>query len=129
MENHRLRHHSGSVRDSAIGPLFLLMLLAVSSFASIVTELDGWREVRSVAESLFIVIAHPAALDAVVEPTAEAIEGQAPSARNTLLKAIVNDAHTALVCLGPLSPALREPPPRLAPACCSDRPRGPPASG
>ncbi len=129
MKTNTLRHHCVSVRDSAVGPLFLLMLLAVSSFTSIVTELDAWRQVCSVAESIFVVIARPATLDAVVESAIEALAGQETLVKNSLFKTVVDEAQAALVCLGSLNSIRQEPPHQQTPVSSSDRPRGPPAPG
>jgi len=103
------------------------MLLAVSSFTSIVTELDAWRQVCNLAESIFVVIARPAILDAMVESSAETLEGNPASNRNIFFKPIDHAVLENLVCLDMLNPAPHKPPPRLAPVCRADRPRGPPA--
>jgi len=126
MKTPTIRKHSESVRDSSIGPVFLLMLLAVSSFTSIVTELDAWDHVCTVAESILVVIARPATYDAVVDSPHERNETQESITKHTFLQTVVNGEPVTLVCLGNQLPVRHEPPPRQIPAGCSDRPRGPP---
>lgn len=128
MKRKNLRLPCGSALDSAIGPLFLLVLLVVSSFTSIVTELDAWRQVSSVAESIFIMIARPAAFDAVVESSTEVLEYQDIPVKSALAT-LFDDAQTARPGIGVMNSIRTEPHPRQIHNSRAVRPRGPPASG
>lgn len=102
------------------------MLLLVSSFTSIVTELDVWQQVGKMAESIFVTIARPATFDAVVESNAKVLEDQEYPLRGTFLK-IEHEAYRATVCSYTLHTEKYEPSPRQTPSGHADRPRGPPA--
>ncbi len=128
MKTNKRRQHCRSSRTLAIGPLFLLMLLIVSSFTSIVTELDAWRHISNLAKSILIVIATPATFDAVVESTTEGLESQDSPVKIALIK-LCDDTQTVRPGIDDLHSVRYEPPSRQIRTCRADRPRGPPGSG